>query len=154
MIDRGTNRFVQGTIPTDLQLDLGLGNGHSGAIAHFLGVIRHDEHNGQKVVCIEYSAYETMANKILLEIEEEIKQKFEITSIRIYHSIGKVAVAEPSMLVTVHSRHRKEAFQALEHTVDLIKAYAPVWKKEIFTDGSHRWVNCDHCHSPLFDESK
>jgi len=45
-----------------------------------------------------------------------------------------------SLLVLVSSVHREHALEALRQCVDLIKEKLPVWKKEIYTDGSTRWI--------------
>jgi molybdopterin synthase catalytic subunit len=44
------------------------------------------------------------------------------------------------MLVIVTASHRRDTFRALEKTVDLVKANVPIWKKEIFTDGTSKWI--------------
>ena len=50
---------------------------------------------------------------------------------------------EISMLVMVSSGHRAPVYPALQWLVDQIKARVPIWKKELFEDGSHRWVDGD-----------
>jgi molybdopterin synthase catalytic subunit len=41
--------------------------------------------------------------------------------------------------VFVSSAHRKECRAALAHLVEEIKAKAPIFGKELFTDHSHQW---------------
>lgn len=114
-----------------------------GAIATFSGIIRPDSPNGSAVTEIEYSAYGGMAEKIFLEIEQEVLIQFEPKKILIRHSIGTVPAGEASMWIGVASKHRAAAFDALRAATELIKAKAPVWKKEHFKDGSTRWVETD-----------
>ena len=38
--------------------------------------------------------------------------------------------------------HRREAFAACADLVDTVKARLPVWKHQVFADGTNEWVNC------------
>jgi molybdopterin synthase catalytic subunit len=51
-----------------------------------------------------------------------------------------VKTGEVSLLVLVSAGHRAQSFRALEKCVELIKGNLPVWKKELFTDGTSRWI--------------
>lgn len=112
-----------------------------GAHTFFLGQVRADEEDGKTVSAIEYSAYEEMAEKALHAIKEEAFEKFDLRCAHIYHSIGKVKAGEISLLVMVSSAHRKPTFASLEWIVEQIKERVPIWKKEFFDDGSHRWID-------------
>ncbi len=110
-----------------------------GAHDIFLGQVRADEIEGKTVSAIEYTAYEEMANLKFHEIREKTFDKFEITCIHIYHSLGKVGVGEICLFVFVSSPHRRTAFEALEFVVEEIKAHVPVFGKELFEDDSYQW---------------
>jgi molybdopterin synthase catalytic subunit len=110
-----------------------------GAHDIFLGQVRADDIDGQKVSSIEYSAYEEMANLKFNEIREAAFAKFDLTCMHIYHSIGKVDVGEICLFVFVSSPHRKEVFEALHHIVEEIKKEVPVFGKELFDDNSYQW---------------
>lgn len=112
----------------------------AGAVGSFSGIIRADKSGVAEVTAITYSAYRGMAEKILKEMQREILQQYELLDLLIFHSLGEVKSGESSMLVAVAAKHRKAAFRALEETVERIKAEAPVWKQEYYTDGSHQWV--------------
>ena len=138
--------LVEGAINTNIINSLRKDNqGSCGAEAFFLGTIRRDEVKEKWVASIEYSAYTAMAEKVFAKIENRIQTQYNIEQIKILHAIGTVAVGEVSMLVLIQSKHRKAAFLALADTVEFIKAYAPVWKKEQYEDGSYSWVNCTQC---------
>jgi molybdopterin synthase catalytic subunit len=112
----------------------------AGACSIFLGKIRADKLDDKIVKEIEYSAYAPMVILVVEDIVKEIRQKFDdLKSIKIIHSTGKVKVGEISLLVIVTCGHRSQSFKTLEETVEQIKAKLPVWKKEIFEDGSHLW---------------
>ena len=113
----------------------------NGAVVTFLGTTRND-FQGRRVVTLEYEAFEEMAVKKLEEIRREIQAEFSIEDIAIAHRIGTVPIGEVSLVVAVASPHRVEAFQACHKAVDRLKETVPIWKKEVFEDGS-RWVACE-----------
>lgn len=110
-----------------------------GAHQIFLGQVRNDEIDGKEVVAIEYSANEDMANQIFHHIREATFDKFDLTCMHIYHSIGRVNKGEICLFVFVSSKHRKEVMRAIEYLVEEIKAKAPVFGKEMFEDKTHVW---------------
>ena len=113
----------------------------NGAVVTFLGTTRND-FQGRRVLTLEYEAFEEMAVKKLEEIRREIQGEFSIEDIAISHRIGTVPIGEVSLVVAVASPHRVEAFHACHRAVDRLKETVPIWKKEVFEDGS-RWVACE-----------
>jgi molybdopterin synthase catalytic subunit len=102
-----------------------------GAHSLFMGQVRADEVDGQKVVSITYTAYEEMAEKAILEIREDAFVKFDqLSCLHIYHSIGEVKAGEMSLLVMVSSAHRGPVFPSLEWIVEECKHRLPIWKQE------------------------
>lgn len=136
------NVFVEGPISSEF-----IGNSIAkhqsktsiGAHNIFLGQVRADDIEGKLVSAIDYTAYEDMANAKFHEIREATFEKFNLTCMHIYHSLGEVKVGEICLFVFVSSPRRKEVFKALEYVVEEIKAKAPVFGKEIFEDESHQW---------------
>lgn len=110
-----------------------------GAHQIFLGQVREDVIDQKKVIAIEYTAYEDMANKVFHEIREATFEKFELSCMHIYHSLGTVKAGELCLFVFVSSPRRKEVFKAIEYLVERIKAEAPVFGKELFEDQTHQW---------------
>ena len=110
----------------------------SGAVALFYGVVRN-ENLGRAVQYLEYDAYPEMAVKKMREVADEVRARFPITDIGVLHRVGRLEVGETSLLVAVSSPHRKEAFEACHYAVDRIKQVVPIWKKEVWEDGSE-WV--------------
>jgi molybdopterin synthase catalytic subunit len=113
----------------------------------FLGQVRADEiilkedtEKGSRVKSIVYSAYEEMAEKEIFNIKEDTIKKYSLNCLHIYHSIGEVKTGEISLLVMASSSHRENCFDSLRYVVNEIKNKVPIWKKEIFEDGSHRWI--------------
>ena len=113
----------------------------NGAVVTFLGTTR-DNFEGKRVITLEYEAFEEMAVKKLEEIRQGLMAEFQIEDIAIAHRIGRVDIGQISLVVAVASPHRKEAFLACHEAVDRLKSTVPIWKKEIYEDGS-RWVACE-----------
>jgi len=110
-----------------------------GGINFFLGQVRADQKEEQKVVSIEYSAYPEMANKVFAEIAEQAKSQFNLERIVLLHSVGVVKVGEVGLLVLVGAAHRVETMEGLRWTVEEIKARVPVFGKEMLADNTHQW---------------
>lgn len=105
----------------------------------FLGQVRNDIINGKEVAAIEYSSYEPMALEKMQEIREGIFNKYSLTCMHVYHSLGLVKTGEISLFVFTSSKHRRDAIDACNETVELIKKDLPVWGKEVFETGEHAW---------------
>lgn len=110
-----------------------------GAHDIFLGQVRADEIGGKTVQSIDYSAYEEMAEEKFHEIREKAFEKFDLTCMHIYHSVGKVKAGEICLFVFVSSRHRAMAFDACRWIVEAIKTNVPVFGKETFEDDTYTW---------------
>ena len=105
----------------------------------FLGQVRADVIDGKTVKAIDYEAYEEMANKKFHEIREAAFEKFDLTCMHIYHSLGSVNAGEICLFVFTSSAHRKECMEATRFLVEEIKANAPIFGKEVFEDETHVW---------------
>jgi molybdopterin synthase catalytic subunit len=110
-----------------------------GAHDIFLGQVRADDINGNKVAAIEYTVYKEMADEIAHQIREETFATFDLTCLHIYHSLGMVKAGEICLFVFTSSKHRQMAFDASRCLVERIKKELPVWGKEIFENDSHQW---------------
>lgn len=110
-----------------------------GAVCLFLGVVR-DLNRGRAVLALEYEAYEEMALPLMREIAEEATRRFPVTAVRLVHRLGRLSVGEASVAVAVASPHRAEAFAACRFAIDTLKARVPIWKKELYADGS-AWLD-------------
>ncbi len=65
----------------------------------------------------------------------------------IVHRVGEVGVGESSVIIAVAAPHRAEAFEACRYAIEELKARAPIWKAERFTDGSV-WLGAPARHGP------
>ena len=110
-----------------------------GAHNIFLGQVRKDTIKSNVVSAIEYSAYEEMANKKITEIRESTFEKFDLTCLHIYHSLGVVEVGQIGFFVFVSSSRRKNVYDATKFIVDMIKNTVPIFGKEIFENDEYNW---------------
>lgn len=97
---------------------------------------------------LEYEAYEPLALKTLYTIASKLKSKYQLHALAIYHRIGLVGIAQSSLAVVASGVHRREPMEAVQECVRDIKASVPIWKKEVYEDGSV-WkgnVECEWGH--------
>lgn len=107
-----------------------------GVVAVFVGVVRGDT-NGREVRYMEYEAYPEMAEAMLRQIGEEIQARWKtIQKVAIVHRVGHLEVGEVSVVIALSAAHRPEVFEALRYAIDRLKEIVPIWKKEVWSDGS------------------
>jgi molybdopterin synthase catalytic subunit len=136
-------QFIEGPLSTSLVselLEINKLQLSTGAYTIFCGQVRADQVELQKVKGIEYTIYESMANKILDEQLDQLKSLYQIQHINVIHSKGFVAVGELSAILFITSAHRNQALEAQQALLPIIKFEVPIWKKEIFEDASFRWA--------------
>jgi molybdopterin synthase catalytic subunit len=107
----------------------------SGCVATYVGVIR-DNSRGKPVLSVEYEDSEGNAEKRLRELEEELRQKWQVENVAIVHRIGKLEVGDFNLVVAIAAAHRGEGFAACEYAIDQFKSGLPTRKKETYQDGS------------------
>lgn len=117
----------------------------NGATAMFVGNVR-SSNDGRAVTGIEYTAYDEMAEREMIAVLGEAKEKFGIADATIEHRLGTLRVGDASIGVAVACPHRGAAMDALRYIVDETKRRAPIWKLEHYTDGTHAWVNAGTAH--------
>lgn len=110
-----------------------------GAITIFIGVVRGRNAGGEKVLRLEYEAYEEAAVKTLENIISDIKDKYGILDAVVEHKIGSAEAGEDTVYAVVASKHRDEGFKSLIELIERLKHEVPIWKKEITEKGS-RWI--------------
>ena len=110
-----------------------------GAHNIFMGQVRADEIDGKKVVAIEYTANEELANEAVFAIREQAFEKYDLTCMHIYHSLGEVNAGEICLFIFVSSPRRDAANEACRYILEAIKNDAPIFGKELFEDSTHHW---------------
>lgn len=110
-------------------------NPYAGAILTFVGTVREFT-QGQRTVHLEYEAYPEMAVKKFAEIAAEIDEKWPGTQVAISHRIGTLEIEEASVIIAVATPHRAASFEAGRYAIERLKQIVPIWKKEVWEDGS------------------
>lgn len=114
----------------------------AGGIDVFLGTTRSERSaEGRELIALDYEAYQEMAIKQLNELSTIARAKFPIVKLALLHRVGRVAIAEPSVVIAVSCPHRGQAFDACRFLIDELKAQVTIWKKEVWADGSTSWVD-------------
>ena len=114
----------------------------AGGIAVFLGTTRSERNaDGRELIALDYEAYGDMAMKQLNHLAHEAQARWPIVKLAIVHRVGRVKLAEPSVVIAVSCPHRGEAFDACRWIIDTLKKDVAIWKKEIWSDGSGSWVH-------------
>jgi molybdopterin synthase catalytic subunit len=111
---------------------------HAGAIATFTGTTRI-ESRGRRVVHLDYEAYEGMAERVMTEIADELKRRYDLCEIAIHHRVGRVAIGDTSVVIAVSAPHREAALAACKDAIDTLKETVPLWKKEVY-EGGEEWI--------------
>ena len=110
------------------------------AVVSFSGNVRDHDH-GRSVATLTYEGHPS-AEAVLMEVAKEIDGRFDLVALAVAHRVGPIAIGEPALVAAVATAHRGEAFAACQALVDLTKERLPVWKHQVFTDGTDEWVNC------------
>ncbi len=126
--------------PIDLRASLGLAESTDGAVVTFLGVVR-DSTNDRPVRGLDYEAFDELAAKEMTRIGEVALERWPIGRVAIVHRSGSLSIGEVSVLISVSAPHRGPAFDACEFLIDTLKKEVPIWKKELFEDGTAAWAD-------------
>jgi molybdenum cofactor synthesis domain-containing protein len=113
----------------------------AGAVVTFAGVVR-DHDSGKGVTALEYESHPT-AKAVIEEVATDVAARHEgLRALAVSHRTGPLSIGDVALAVAVAAEHRQEAFAACADLVDDVKARLPIWKHQIFTDGTEEWVNC------------
>jgi molybdopterin synthase catalytic subunit/molybdopterin converting factor small subunit len=110
----------------------------AGAIATFVGTTRV-ESRGRMVEHLDYEAYEGMAEQVMAEIADELKQRYDLCDIAIHHRTGRVEIGDASVVIAISAPHRQDALAACKDAIDTLKTKVPLWKKEVY-EGGEEWI--------------
>lgn len=127
------NPILLETFTRDVQSDT------CGAIVTFCGVVRDNDH-GKKVVSLKYEIHPS-AQDILTQVVRKVSNRHDVVKVAVAHRYGDIPIGEAAFIVAVSAVHRVAAFEACSELVDEVKAQIPIWKYQVFADGTDEWVN-------------
>lgn len=112
-----------------------------GGVGVFVGTVRSSAASGTpvEVEALEYEAHPELAPAALAEIARRAQQRWGLERVVAVHRTGRCGLGEPTVVVACAAPHRAEALDACRWIIDTIKTEVPIWKKEIYADGS-AWV--------------
>jgi molybdopterin synthase catalytic subunit len=110
----------------------------AGAIATFQGTVRRQS-RGREVIALEYEAYGGMAEKVMAEIADGVKARYDLCEVALAHRVGRCDVGDVSVVIAVSAPHRQDALSACRDVIDELKERVPLWKKELY-EGGEEWI--------------
>ncbi len=110
----------------------------AGGVAVFVGTVR-DHDGGKAVTALSYSAHPTAAEQLGLVVDEVIADH-DVVAVAAVHRTGDLAIGDVAVAVAVACSHRGDAFAACRELIDKLKHRVPIWKHQLFADGTDEWV--------------
>ena len=110
-----------------------------GAATVFLGCVRN-VNEGKPVTGIEYSAYRSMAEREMAAIAHEAAERFDVTRLVVEHRLGTLRLGDVSVAIVAAHPHRAPALDAMRFAIEQLKRRVPIWKLELYVDGTREWV--------------
>lgn len=132
LIDIRDTPLSVGEVYTAVQDDV------AGGVAVFVGTVR-DYDGGRQVRGLGYSAHPT-ALAALQEVAAEVAAEQEVVAVAAVHRVGELEIGDIALVVAVSCGHRGDAFVACRRLIDALKSRVPIWKHQVFLDGSDEWV--------------
>lgn len=118
--------------------------GRDGAVATYMGVARNISKDGKPVSYVEIEAYEENANIEISRICRELVEKYGLSFVGIWHLTGRFMPGELIVLVVVSGRRRNAVFEGIKEAIERYKTEPAIFKKEIYTDGTYKWIEENH----------
>lgn len=115
-----------------------VGDQAAGGTAIFVGTVREQD-QGKPVTLLSYSAHPSAAD-VLRQVAEKIAADFPLTALAAVHRTGDLRLGDIAVIVAVAAPHRGEAFEASRRLIDDLKHHVPIWKHQVFGDGTTEWV--------------
>ncbi len=114
-----------------------------GAVALFVGTVRAtpaaEGSEGKDVVALDYEAHPDLAPARLRDIAEQAAARFGLAAVIVHHRTGHCPLGEPTVVIACGAPHRGDALDACRFVIEEVKATVPIWKRELYSDGS-AWV--------------
>lgn len=132
-------------VVTDEPLDLAVheaavADPHAGAVVSFQGVVRDHDH-GRAVTLLEYEGHPS-AEAVLRRVAGEVAADPDVLAVAVSHRVGRLEIGDVALAAAVSTAHRAAAFAVCARLVDEVKEHLPVWKRQVFADGTEEWINC------------
>ncbi|WP_182380087.1 molybdenum cofactor biosynthesis protein MoaE [Nocardioides sp. WS12] len=110
----------------------------AGGLVLFVGRVRDHDH-GHGVTGLSYSAHPTALDQ-LQAVCDRVAQEYDVTGVAAVHRVGDLAIGDLAVVIATTSGHRGSSFEASRALIDTLKAEVPIWKHQLFIDGTDEWV--------------
>lgn len=110
----------------------------AGGIATFIGIVRELDH-GHGVEALDYTCHPS-APQVLRDVAERLATGTDVIRVAAVHRVGHLEIGDLAVVVAVSAAHRGTAFEVCRELVDTLKTMVPIWKHQVFDDGSDEWV--------------
>lgn len=110
----------------------------AGGLVLFIGRVR-DHDGGTHVESLHYSAHPT-ATERLREVCDKIARDHDVHQVAAVHRVGDLEIGDIAVIVATNASHRGASFEASRALIDELKDTVPIWKHQVFADGSEEWV--------------
>ncbi len=110
----------------------------SGGLVVFVGRVRDHDH-GKGVIGLSYSAHPSALDK-LEAVCARVAADYDVTGVAAVHRVGDLAIGDLAVVVATTAGHRGSSFDASRALIDTLKAEVPIWKHQLFNDGTEEWV--------------
>ena len=112
-----------------------------GTVVFVCAVRDHDGPQGAEkgVTALEYSAHPSALSE-LASVADGVADAFPGVRLAAHHRVGRLEIGDLAVVVAAAAAQREEAFGAARRLIDDLKAKVPIWKHQIFADGSEEWV--------------
>ncbi len=109
-----------------------------GGVATFVGLVR-DHAGGHSVVSLDYVAHPS-AGEALTALATATAARPGVHRVAAIHRTGRLGIGEAAVVLAVGAEHRGQAFDACSDLIDRLKQVVPIWKHQVFDDGTDEWV--------------
>jgi molybdopterin synthase catalytic subunit len=109
-----------------------------GGVTLFVGKVR-DHDGGRAVRGLDYTAHPSALAR-LREVCEQVAARHDVHGVAAIHRVGLLAIGDLAVVVGTAAAHRGTAFDASRDLIDTLKDEVPIWKHQVFADGTEEWV--------------
>ena len=99
-----------------------------------------DHDHDQGVTGLEYSAHPTAMDRLRRGRASGSPRSTTCWRVAAVHRVGRLEIGDAAVVVATAAAHRGEAFEASRALIDELKATVPIWKHQLFADGTDEWV--------------
>lgn len=110
----------------------------SGGLTLFVGRVR-DHDGGKGVTGLDYTAHPSALDR-LRDVCDRVAEEYDVQGVAAVHRTGALTIGDVAVVVATTAAHRDEAFRASRALIDTLKAEVPIWKHQVFGDGTEEWV--------------